>query len=291
MRTLEELANDGELMYSWETELVKQQLYDIIKDAAYAATVGRQLVDVIEMKAGHALDFILEDKDSLKMRFVSEGATFITDVEEYSKSTVTPEKYANLVVISQEIREDANWDVMKRNIRRAGTQAGLKEDYLVFNAFNTGFTGNSDAGNSVQITSQGTERSIYDIVAAMKVIEESDYQPNVLAIHPTQTAELRQIDTFVEADKVGSDITFQRGFVGKVYGMDVVRTTKAWIDQTTTQYAWVLDTKEAGVLVIRRPLTMRAFEIPERDAVATAISFREQAAVLRAKAGARITIS
>jgi len=291
MKTLEELASAGELMYSWETELVKQQLYAVIKDAMYAATVGRQLVDVIPMKAGHALDFILEDKDSLKMRFASEGSTLVSDAESYTKSTVTPVKYGNLVIISQEIREDANWDIMKRNLRRAGTQAGLKEDYLVFNALSAGITGNSDAGNAMAVTSSGTEISVYDIATCMSRIEESDYVPNALVLHPEQVAELRQIDTFVEADKVGSDITFQRGFVGKIFGMDVVRTTKAYVDQTTTDYAWVLDTRECGVLVVRRPLTMRAFEIPERDSVATAITFREEAKVLRATAGSKLTIS
>jgi len=297
MNSLEKLASpgEGELMYSWETELVKQNLYNIIRDAMYARTVGRQLLDVIPVKAGHSMDFILEDKDSLKMRFVTEGATLTTDVESYTKRTITPVKYGCLVTVTQEIREDANWNVVARNLRRAGTQAALTEDYLVFNALNDGTygvsTATSAAGNSHAISSQGTEISIYDIAAMMKVIEEDDYVPNVLVIHPTQTAELRQIDTFVEADKVGSDITFQKGFVGKIFGMDVIRTTKAWVDQTSTQYAWCLDAPEVGVLLVRRPLTMRPFEIPERDVVAGAVTIREEAGVLRAAAGSRLTIS
>jgi len=289
MRSLEELAAEGELMYSWETELVKQQLYDIIKEAMYAKTVGRQLVDVIPLKAGHEMDFVLADKDSMKMRFVTEGATFMTDVEAYTKRTITPIKYGNLVVISQEIREDANWPVMKRNLKIAGVQAALKEDYLVFTAFNDSTYGISSDSNQYA-NSSGTELSIYDIATGMKAIEDDDYEPNTIVLHPTQVAELRQIETFVEADKVGSDITMQRGFVGKIFGMDVIRTTKAYIDQTTSQYAWILDTTALGVLVVKRPLTMRAFEMPERDAVATAISFREEAGVLRPKAGYKITI-
>lgn len=295
MRTLEELASQGELIYSWETELVRQQLHNVIWDAMYATAVGRQLVDVVPLKAGAALDVVVEDKDSLKMHFVAEGATMVTDVESYTKRTITPIKYGCIVSMSHEIKEDANWDLMKRNLRRAGTQAGLQEDSLVFTAFNDstyGFSSaTSGAGNSHAVTSQGTEMSVYDIAAMMKVIEEDDYVPNVLVVHPTQTSELRQIDTFVEADKVGSDVAFQKGFVGKIFGMDVVRTTKAWVDQTSSQYAWALDTREAGMLVVRRPLTVRAFEIPERDAVAAAVSFRAEAGVLAPKAGAKLTIS
>lgn len=277
-------------MYSWETEVVKQQLYNQIKDAMYANTVGRQLVDVIPLKAGHSLNMPIEDKNSLKMRFVSEGATFVTDVEAYTNKEIIPVKYGVNVSMTQEMKEDANWNLLQRNLRSAGRQAGLTEDFLIFTAFNSSSTGFPSVGAQA-ITSGGTEMSVADIANMMKAIENEDYEANALVIHPTQTAELRQIDTFVEADKVGSDIAFQRGFVGKIFGMDVVKTTKAWVDQTTTQYAWALDTREAGVLVVRRPLTVRPYEVPAQDKVCAAVSFRSEAQVIRPQAGCRLTIS
>lgn len=283
MKTLEELAEHGELMYAWETELVKQQLYDVIKDAAYAARVGRQLVEVVQLKAGAALDFVLETVDSLVMRRITEGATIPVDVESYSKVTVTPVKYGNQVIISQEIREDANWDIMRRNLRRCGTQVGLKEDAIIFAAFADGTYG---FGTENAVTSAGTELDIVDILSGIKEIKQEKYYPNVMVIHPTQESELNQIDTFVEADKLGSRITFERGFCGRIFGLDVVVTPTL-----SASTAYILDTREAGVLVIRRPLTMRAYEIPERDSVATAVTFREEARVLRAKAGATVTVS
>jgi len=290
MKSIEELADEGMLMYGTESELVKQQLYDIIKEASIEARIGRQLVDVISMKTGTTLDFILADKDSMEFRQVAEGAPIPTDVEAYTKIQVTPNKWADQLLISQEIQEDANWDVVKRNLRQVGREAGVREDFIVFTAFNDSTNGfSSQTGHGY--TSAGTEISIADIAGAMKHIEEHDYVPNVLAVHPEQVSELRQIDTFVEADKVGSRITFEKGFVGKIFGMDTVISTTTWVNQTSSSYAWILDTREAGVLVVRRPLTMKTYEIPEKDALGVACSFRAEARCVRPQAGVRITVS
>lgn len=287
MKSIEELANEGMLLYDWESELVKQQLYDVIKEASIEARIGRQLVDVIPMKTGTTLDFILADKDSLEFRRVAEGALIPIDVEAYTKVSVTPKKWGTHVMVSREIQEDANWDVIKRNLRQVGREAGVREDFVIFEAFNDSTNGFPSENNR---TSAGTELSIADIVNGMYDVEENDYNPNVMVIHPKQVSELRQIDTFVEADKVGSRATFEKGFVGRIFGMDVVISRSCWFGGST-EYAWILDTREAGVLVLRRPLTMKTYEIPERDAIGVACTFRAEARAVRPKAGCRITIS
>lgn len=283
--TLEELADQGQLLYSWETELVKQQLYDVIKEASIAARVGRQLVDVVNLKSGAALDFVLADKDSMAFRRIGESVNIPIDVESYTKHTVTPVKFGDVILVSAEIQEDANWDVMKRNLRQAGREAGVKEDDIIFDALGDGTYGfPSEAGHDY--TSAGTEIAIADITGMMKLVEENDYFPNALVLHPEQINELRQIDTFVEADKVGSRITFEKGFVGKIFGMDVVTSTTVG-----ASYGYLLDTREAGVLVVRRPLTMKTYEIPERDSLGAALTFRTEARCLRPKAGCKLTVS
>lgn len=288
MKSLEELADEGVLITSFESELVKQQLYDVIKEASIEARIGRQLVEVIPMKAGTTLDIILADKDSVEFRRVAEGARFPIDVEAYTKVSVTPAKWGDMIAITKEMQEDANWDVLRRNLRQIGREAGVREDIIIFTAFNdstNGFPGT--AGQ--YITSVGTELAIADIANGMKAVEANDYFPNVMAIHPNQVAELRQIDTFVEADRVGSRVTFEKGFVGKIFGMDCVISRTTYLG-AATEYAWILDTREAGVLIVRRPLTMKTFEIPERDTIAVACSFRAEARVVRPKAGCRVTI-
>jgi HK97 family phage major capsid protein len=294
MKTLEQLADEGELITNFESELVKQQLFDVIKEAAIENRIGRQLVEVARLTHGNALDYILADKDSMEFRKIAEGALIPLDHESYTKVTVTPVKWGTRIVVANELQEDANWDVIKRNIRQAGREAGVREDFIIFTAFQdstNGFQSETGGLANHQFAAAGTELSIADIVKGMATIEEHSYQPNVMALHPNQVKELRQIDTFTEADKVGSRVTFEKGFVGKIFGMDVVVSPTVWNNQTSTEYAYILDSREAGVLVIRKPLTMKTYEIPDRDAVGVAVTFRAEARVLRAQAGAEITIS
>lgn len=283
--TLEELADHGELITSWESELVKQQLYDILKEASIANRVGRQIVDVINLRAGSSLDFVLADKDSMAFRRVAEGSTILVDPESYTKVNVEPVKYGTQALISMEVQEDANWDIVKRNLRQAGREAGVKEDDIIFTAFKDSTYGFPSETNH-DYSSAGTEIAIADITGMMKLVEENDYKPNVMVLHPEQVNELRQIDTFVEADKLGSRATFETGFCGKIFGMDVLVTST-----TNASTGFLLDSTEAGVLVVRRPLTMKTYEIPERDSLGAAITFRTEAKVLRPKAGCVLGVS
>lgn len=298
MKTLEQLASEGELFYSFETEVVKQQLYSIIKEAAEANRIGRGLVDVVPLNAGHALDVVTSDADSLTFRKTAEGAQFPLDAESYTKYTVTPDLWTNAVVVSRTMQEDSNWDLIKRNIRRMGIRAGIKEDYIIFTAlanstygFPSASTTLSGSSVSHDYASAGTELSIADITGAAKLVRSNNFIPNALAIHPEQLAELQQIDSFLEADKFGTREMHIKGTVGRLIGLDVLTSTTAWVEQTSSAYAWVMDTNEAGVLVVRRPLTMKTFALEDRDSIGVATSFRANAQCLRSTAGVRITIS
>lgn len=288
MRSLEQLANEGTLVTEYESELVKTQLYDKIFDASIEARVGRQVVNVIKMTGGTTQDIITADKDSMEFRRIGAGANFPIDVEQYTKLSVTPVKWGNSFVITSESQEDSNWDIIKMNLKKAGLEAGVREDRIILDAFNDSTYGFiSDTGQIV--TSAGTELSVADIADAMETIEDDDYRPDTLILHPTQVGELRQIDTFVEADKVGSRETWLKGFVGKIFGMNVLITTSAWLGGTT-DYAWCFDSNYAAALVVKRPLTVKPFVLPQRDSLGVTVSFREEAIVLQPKAGCRIYI-
>jgi N4-gp56 family major capsid protein len=283
VKSLQELADSGVLFKSAESELVKENLFNIIKEASIAAPVGRQIVDVINMQYGSTLDFDLADKDSMKVRVVAEGAEIPLDAESYTKKSVTPSMYGVRVGITNRMIEDANWDLVQRNLREAGRRVGLKEDEIIFNALED-TTNGFPSENAV--TSAGTELAIADIVSAMKEVENNDYVPNVMVLNPEQVSELRQIDTFVEADKVGDRRVFERGWVGKIYGLDTIITT-----QLDAASVLVMDKNEAGGLVVRRPLTVEKWKEPIRDLTQAVVTTRMAAVCFRPKAGAKITVS
>lgn len=285
MKTIQELADEGVLFKSAEAELVKQQLFEIIKEASVATRIGRQLVDIINMREGSTLDFILADKDSMQVVEVGEGAEIPLKTEAYTKLQVTPLIYGVRIAVTNRMIEDANWDIIQRNLATAGRKMGEKEDELILGSFDNSTDGfPSQSGHS--ITTSGTELAIADIATGMAHVEEHDYHPNVMVLSEKQVSELRQIDTFVEADKVGDRRVFENGFVGKIFGMETVISSAVSDDS-----AYILDSKEAGVLVLRRPLTVERLADPLRDLTNAVVTQRMSAKVLRAMAGVKITVS
>ncbi|HEU04801.1 MAG TPA: phage major capsid protein [Nitrosopumilus sp.] len=285
MKSLQQLANEGILFKDAESELIKQNLFAVIKDASISNAFGRQLVDVINMTQGSTLDFILADKNSTIVRQVSEGGEIPIDVEAYTKIQITPSKFGTRLAITKEMIEDSNWPLLERNLREVGRQMSIKETNLVFTSFNdstNGFPSNA----AHDITSASTELGVSDITNAMSPVEAADYAPDVMALHPTQVNELRQLDTFVTADKVGDRRVFEMGWVGRIFGLDTMISSLQ-----TADTVHVFDKKEAGVLVIRRPMTVERWKEPLRDLENAAITQRMAARVLRATAGARITVS
>lgn len=285
MKTLQELADEGFFTTTAEPELIKEQLFATIKDASQKNAIGRQLVEVVPLRNGSSLNFELADKDSMIVGRVGETAEIPLTRETYTEIIVTPRKYGGVVKISKEMIEDSNFELIERNLRQAGREMANTETQKVFDAFNDttlGFPKNGDH----DITSAGTEFGIIDITNGMQQIEEQDYIPNVMALNPKQVNEIRQIDTFVEADKVGNRNTFEKGFVGKIFSLDSVVSSIQSAD-----VVHILDQTEAGVMVIRRPLTVERWNDPLRDLVAAGFTQRFETVVLRARAGVKITIS
>lgn len=286
-KVLEKLVDEGELITSWESELVKEQIYAQIIDAAYANRVGRQILKPVQLNAGSALNFELETKNSISFNRVAEGSLLWKDVENYTEITVTPVKYGTSIGIAQEAIDDANWDLIKRNLTALGIQAGLKEDALVVAAMANstyGFYGGTTSSH--RVTTTGTELDIVDIVSAIVYPRTDDCNPNVMLLNPKQEGELNQIDTFVEADKVGNRTTFEKGFIGRIYGLDCIVSSSCTADRV-----YILETARAGVIVIRRDLSTSLFDVPERDSKGVACTFREAAQVLYPEAGCDIVVS
>jgi N4-gp56 family major capsid protein len=231
---------------------------------------------------GSSYDIDLETANTLKIRETAEGADIVLDNQAYTTLNVKPVKYGVSIRITREMLEDAKWNLLERNIMIAGKRFAENETKLIIQQLDT-------AGNTV---SGGAAITIANITRAMQYLEDSDFTPTTMLIGNEVLNDLRNIDTFVEADKLGSTEMLSTGFVGRLYGLNVMRfSTNAAPSTTYSKYAYIFDKNEAYCIVEKRPVMVEKFDIQSNDMSAACATQRIACKALRTSAIAKITTS
>jgi len=227
---------------------------------------------------GSSVDIDTMDPNTMDVREVVEGAEIPLDEAEYSSFNMKPKKYGVSIRITKEMLEDAKWNLLQHNIKIAGKRIAENENALVI----------TDALDNANSTVSGSGAiTIANITRAMQYLEDEDYNPTTLFVGMEVLNDLRNIDTFVEANKVGNTDMIKSGFLGTIYGMNVIKVSSN--AGMTSAYAYVTDKAWAYVIAEKRPVTIENWDLPAYDMRAAAITQRLKIRYLRAKAIAKIT--
>ncbi len=230
---------------------------------------------------GGVFNINLDVPNSLDVRETGEGAEIPMDAMEHTNVTFTPTKFGVAIRITREMMEDTQFELLNRNIRMTGKRFGEKETELIIDLLVAG-TGATTAG--------GDAVTIANIVESMFDLEDNDYSPSDFLIGTEILQDLRNIDTFVEANKVGNTDMLRRGFLGTVYGMNVVRfSTNAVSTAAYRRRAFVIDRLHAYMLAIWRDITVENFDLPLFDMQGAAITWRFDTQIKRSEAVSMIT--
>ena len=233
---------------------------------------------------GSSFSVNLETPNTLNVRQVGEGAEIPLDAQEYSSVTFTPKKYGVAIRITTEMMEDSQFELLQRNIRIAGRRFAENETKLILTAL--------DSANTT--VAGGAAVTIANITNAMANIEgaNADFKATDFLFGKTMLNHLRNIDTFVEANKAGNTEMLNRGFIGTLYGM-----TCATFSSSSTVvpaaanagYGYVFDRSQCYGIAIKRDLTVENFMLPSFDMEGAAITQRLDVQLLRSTAVSRIT--
>lgn len=277
MKTLQEL-----LTRDAESEMIPSKIYNTVIEAVRANLVG---TNVLALRLGpgdipgSSIDVITQDSNSIAVVEVAEGAEIPIDVEAVSTFNLKPVKYGVRPLITKEMMEDNQFAVMERQLREAGYQMARKLDSLIIAQIEAG---DSSASNTV---TGGAAITVQNIVDGMKALEASDYKPTDFIIHPNVAADIRTLDTFVEADKAGVTNPSQ-ALIGTIFGMRV------WVtSQATSNYAYIIDRNQALCLAEKRPITVERYNDATRDLSGVVVTARWKPRYLRAAANCVITTS
>jgi len=231
---------------------------------------------------GSSFTVNLEEVDSMSIRSVGEGAEFVLDNQGYDSVTFTPVKYGVAIRITREMMEDSQFELLQRNIRLAGKRFAENETKLIITALD---------GASTTVAG-GAQITIANITEAMQDLEDVDYVATDFIVGNEVVNDLRNIDTFVEANKAGNTDMLSRGFVGSIFGINVARfsaSTKVSPSATYKKYAYMFDRSQAYGIAIKRDLSVENFMLPTFDMEGAVISQRIDVELLRSDAIVKIT--
>ena len=232
---------------------------------------------------GSSIDVDKVTPNTMDVRVVGEGAQIPIDKVLYTSQNLKPLKYGVSIRITKEMMEDAKWNLLAHNVKYAGKRMAENETNLII-------THGLDAATNT--VTGGAAITIANIARAMQYLDDEDYTPTTLFVGMEVLNDLRNIDTFVEANKVGNTDMLQRGFLGTIFGLNVLKfSTNAAPSTTYSKYAYVTDREHAYMIAEKRPVTVENFELPVYEMSAANITCRIVVDDLRPKAICKITTS
>ena len=264
--------------------LIPRKIYDTLIDEVDKNLIPRSEAALVFGPGdipGSSIDVDKVTPNKMDVRVVGEGAQFPIDKTQYTSQNLKPLKYGVSIRITKEMLEDAKWNLLDHNIRIAGKRMAENETSLILlNALGA-------ASNTV---TGGAAITIANITRAMQYLDDEDYSPTTLFVGMEVLNDLRNIDTFVEANKVGNTDMLQRGFLGTIFGLNVLKfSTNAAPSTAYSKYAYVTDRQHAYMIAEKRPVTVENFELPVYEMSAANISQRIVVDDLRPKAICKIT--
>lgn len=229
---------------------------------------------------GSSFSINLESPDSISIRNIGEGAEVGMDSLDFSSITYTPVKYGVAIRITREMIEDSQFELFNKNIAAAGIKFAENETRLILTALD---------GANTTVTG-GASATIADITSGMLALENQDFVATDIIMGLEFLNDLRNIDTFVEADKAGNTNLMSRNFIGVIYGMNCAKfSTNAAPTTTYAKYAYIIDRGQAYGIAIKRDLTVENFDMPTYDMQGAVLTQRIDVKLHRNKAVCKLT--
>jgi len=267
------------------TKLIPKLIFPTLIEEVDKVLIPREMAAMVigpTQIQGSQFTINLEAENSLNdLNQVAEGAEILLDSLSYDTVTVTPLKYGVAVRITREMMEDSQFELFQRNIRAIGKQFAENETNLICGQLDT--AGATTAG--------GASVTIANITESMYDVENNDYTPTDFLVGNEVVQDLRNIDTFVEANKSGNTDMLKRGFLGTIYGMNVARYSSNAGTNCVATSSYIFDRTQAYAIAIKRDITIENFDMPTYDMQGAAITQRIDVKALRTNAISKITSS
>jgi len=283
-KTLKEILSTG--TGTEGSLLIEKKIYDTLIEPVNKKLIDPSLAAISIPSSqipGSSIDVDLVTPNTMSVYEIAEGAAIPLDVEAYDSFNLKPKKYGVRIAVTKEMQEDGKWALIEHNIKTAGIRMAENTNKLII----------TDAlDNATNTVAGGAATTIANITRAIQYLEDQDYEATDIIVGPEVAADIRNIDTFVEADKAGNTEIMSSGFIGTIYGMKVHRfSTNAAPSSTYSKYAYVIDRNHAFCMAEKRGLTVENYDDKIHDLSGATVTQRLKVRYLRADAICKITTS
>ena len=220
----------------------------------------------------------ISSSTALPLDRVAEGGEIPLGATTFESKTLTPIKYGIRIGVARELMEDGIIDILSYHSELAGYEFADNEESLIVSQLDAASTAASH-----NVANSNATLPITDITAAMQLLEVDNYTPTHMIVGAEIANDLRNIDTFVEADKAGMNDPSRR-LIGTIFGMKVIVS-----NNVTATLAYVIDANHAFIIGEKRPLTIERYTDYARDSGFVVVTQRVAHVYLRANAVSEIT--
>ena len=220
----------------------------------------------------------ISSSTALPVDRVAEGGEIPLGATTFESKTLTPIKYGIRIGVARELMEDGIIDILSYHSELAGYEFADNEESLIVSQLDAASTAASH-----NVANSNATLPITDITAAMQLLEVDNYTPTHMIVGAEIANDLRNIDTFVEADKAGINDPSRR-LIGTIFGMKVIVS-----NNVTATLAYVIDANHAFIIGEKRPLTIERYTDYARDSGFVVVTQRVAHVYLRANAVSEIT--
>jgi hypothetical protein len=253
----------------------EQILTDINRTVIEAARVKLIGTNFVAMRlgpgdiVGTSLNIVKQAKNSYLPGLVGQGAEIPIKEEDTYAFQVTPRKYGVRPLITREMQEDSLFAVMERNLSEAGRQMARKMDRLIIGAMRRG------AGQTVTGLAAIT---VANLTTAINRLETQDFALSDCVFGPDVAMDIRNIDTFVEANKSGVNDP-SRSLIGQIYNgrvwvsNNIVSLPDSTAAATATD-AIAVDREYGVVFAEKRPIMVERYNDVTRQLDGIVLSAR-----------------
>lgn len=282
-----------------------------IAQIAMPNMVARQFFQPFALTAGNAVTFPKQvGSAGAVINEVSEGAEIVLDVTPYSSVVAVPKKIGHGFLITIETIEDSLLPIQQDQLVRSTLRVANKIDLDCIATIVAGVqSGNTVAATGKSQYFDGSEKVIsgsggpalgtYDIIDAKAKIEQYNYIPDTLLVHPQLKKWIEKLPHFTTSLYYGESMLAEGliqlpGKFGEILGLDAFSSTNApsgsAIVLSRGRTANILGQySPMGFFVERRPMTGIIKPLPERDAVGVFITARYVPVVLKGETIALVT--